>query len=78
MLKSMLLVQENVNIAKFMKVTAFLKKCNVGYQPVQSKILTREEVNRFLKEAPDEQYLLAKVCIIINTDSRIEFVIFCR
>jgi hypothetical protein len=44
----MFLVQENVKIGAFIKLTSFLKKCNVGYQPTQSKILTRAEVNRFI------------------------------
>lgn len=57
----MLLVHENINIAKFNKLTAFLKKSNVGYEPNQSKTFTREEINRFLKEAPDKEHLLSKV-----------------
>lgn len=66
MLKTMLLVKENVNISKFPKIIAFLKKCNSGHQPTQSKVLTREEVNLFLKEACDKDYLLVKVIAMIG------------
>lgn len=59
----MLLVHENVDIKRFSKLIAFLKKQSVGYQSTQSKTLTREEVNQFLKEAPTEEYLLIKVSI---------------
>lgn len=61
MIKSMMLVYRNVNISRFPKLIAFLKKQSVGYQAHQSKILSREEVNRFMKEAPTKEYLLVKV-----------------
>lgn len=65
MLKSTLLVHENINISGFTKVIAFLKKCNIGYESNKSKIFTREEVNKFMKEAPNDEYLLTKVSILI-------------
>lgn len=60
MVKSMLLLHENVDISRFFKVTTFLRKQSVVYEPKKATILTRDDVNRFLKEAPDEQYLLAR------------------
>lgn len=60
MVKSMLLLLENVDISRFFKVTTFLRKQSVVYEPKKATILTRDDVNRFLKEAPDEQYLLAR------------------
>lgn len=66
MLKAMLLVKENVNISKYPKIIAFLKKCSVGHQPMQSKVLTRDEVNLFLNKASDEVYLLVKVIAMIG------------
>ncbi|KAJ8909704.1 hypothetical protein NQ315_014703 [Exocentrus adspersus] len=41
-----------------MKIVPFLKKKSVGYRPKQSKVLTREQINLFLKNAEDNQYLL--------------------
>lgn len=61
MLKSMLLFNENLDISRFSKVIAYLKKASVGYQPIQSKTLSRDDIQRFMSEAPDEEYLLTKV-----------------
>lgn len=66
MLKAMMLVKENVDISKFPKIIAFLKKCSAGHQPTQSKVLTREQVNLFLKEARDEDHLMVKVIAMIG------------
>lgn len=64
MVKAMLQFHENVDISGFSKLRAFLKKQSVGYQPKQAKALTREDLVKFVKEAPDQQYLLAKVIIL--------------
>lgn len=61
MLKATLLAKNGVDIGKYEKVTAFLKKQSFGYVAKQSKTFTREEINKFLLEAPDEKYLMAKV-----------------
>lgn len=64
MVKAMLQFNENVDISRFSKLRAFLKNQSVGYQPKQARTLTREELVKFVKEAPDQQYLLAKVIIL--------------
>ena len=61
MLKSMLLVKSNIDISKFRKLLAFIKRKSDGYSPKKSKILTAEQVQQFLIEAVDEKYLLTKV-----------------
>ena len=61
MLKSTILVKNNIDISKFSKLIAFLKKHNVGYQAKKSSIFTRNDVNKFLTEAPDDNYLMWKV-----------------
>lgn len=61
MLNCMLKIRRNVDISKFMKLRAFLKKKNVGYVPKKSKTLTREQFEKFLTEAPDDKYLMHKV-----------------
>lgn len=62
MLKSTLNLYNNINISKFPKLIAFLKRKNDGYKPKKSKILNRDEIELFLKEAPDNVYLMMKVC----------------
>lgn len=61
MLKTTICINDNEDISKYLKVLAFLKRKNSGYQPKKSKVFTREEVNRFLNDAPDDIYLLIKV-----------------
>lgn len=46
---------------KYPKLIAFLKRQNQGYKPNKAKTFSREEVNKFLLEAPDNNYLLMKV-----------------
>lgn len=63
MLKTTLKINHNVDIARYVKLRAFLKRKSAGYRPKKSKIFTSEEINKFIKEAPDNVYLLAKVCL---------------
>lgn len=60
MLKSTLAIKENVDI-KYPKLIAFLKRQAVGYRPKKSATFTRENINVFLLEAPDETFLMTKV-----------------
>lgn len=66
MLKSTLLSNHNVEVKKYLKLTAFLKKQSTGFRSKKSRILTSEEVERFLNEAPDEIYLATKVTNIYS------------
>lgn len=66
MLKSVLKIKKNVDIGKFHKLVAFIKKQNVGFQPKKSKIFSKEEISTFLNEASDDIYLLIKVATIFG------------
>lgn len=61
MLKCTLNLNDNIDISKYMKLTSFLKQNNVGYQPKKAKVLTREQVDKFMIDASDEKYLMIKV-----------------
>lgn len=61
MLRSTLIIKNCVDISKYVKLRAFLKRKSEKYAPKQSKTLTSEEIQQFLKDAPDEKYLLIKV-----------------
>lgn len=61
MLKSTLLTNNDIEIKKYSKLTAFLKKQSTGFKPKKSKILTANDVEKFLNEAPDEIHLATKV-----------------
>ena len=61
MVKSKLILEKNLDIRKFLKLTAFLKRKNDGYSAKKSKTLDADQVQKFLTEASDEEYLLIKV-----------------
>ena len=65
MLKKILLTHENVDISSFEVVKSFMKTNGLGYSPKQSRIFTREEINTFLKDAP-EDYSAVKVAVIFG------------
>lgn len=64
MLKSTINLNNGVDISQFKKLVAFLKKKNIGHHAKKSKVFTREEMNKFLLEAPDETYIMMKAMII--------------
>ena len=63
MLKSTLLSYHNIDISKYPKLMPYLKRNSIGYQPKKAKIFHHEDMDRFLLEAPDEQFLMKKVLI---------------
>lgn len=60
-IKTCLSIKQNINISKYMKLRAFLKKKNAGYVPKQSKTLSRDQFEKFLENAPNDKYLMHKV-----------------
>lgn len=66
MIKASLQIKNNVDISKYYKLIAFLKRKSVGYRPKKSKIFTSEQINTFLNEAPDTKYLMIKVASIFG------------
>ncbi|KAL4706843.1 hypothetical protein ACJJTC_010077 [Scirpophaga incertulas] len=66
MIKSMLNIRNNVDISQYPKLNAFLKQQSDGFISKKSKILTSNDVERFLKEAPDYCYLATKVALIFG------------
>lgn len=65
-LKSTLLINKNVDIGKFSKLLAFLRKKSDGYVPKKSKILSREQILKFVEEAPDHNYLVTKIAVLLG------------
>jgi len=60
-IRNMLSIKENIDIATYPKLKVFLKRQSDGFRSKKSKTLTAEEINRFIKEAPNESYLFMKV-----------------
>lgn len=61
MLKSTINIKHGIDISTYPKLRALLKRKSEGHTPKKSKTLTPDDINRFLIEAPDNEYLLTKV-----------------
>jgi len=62
MLKSTIKHHHNIDISRYSELINFVKQRNKGYRPVKTNVFTDEQVAKFLSEAPDEEYLVHKVC----------------
>ncbi|XP_031348032.1 uncharacterized protein LOC116174282 [Photinus pyralis] len=79
-LKCMLRIKNDIDISQFSKLSAFLKKCSVGYSAEKSLVFSKNQLINFLTSACDEQYLLMKVVAIFGLFGacrRIEFYNLC-
>lgn len=61
MLKATLKFNDDVDIGTYTRVLEFLKEQNVGYKPTKVPVFTDEQIEKFINEAPDEQWLDVKV-----------------
>lgn len=61
MLKTMMKMNEGIDISTYHNLSTFLKKKSAGYKPKKAKAFTAEEIERFLNDAPDETWLDVKV-----------------
>ncbi|KAJ8910471.1 hypothetical protein NQ315_015606 [Exocentrus adspersus] len=66
MLKSMLKVHKGIDISKYGKLTSYLKVGSGKYKTKKAKILERNQIEEFLKKAPDVEYLQVKVALILG------------
>lgn len=62
-IKSMLRINHDVDLEKYGKLRAFLKRKSEGFQAKKSSTLTSKEIKTFIDKAPDEVFLLHKVNI---------------
>ena len=68
MLKNTISTNDNLDISIYKNLNHFLKKQSSGYICQKQKVLTANEMTKFLKEAPDDQYLAMKVNMMKYTD----------
>ncbi|XP_051158529.1 uncharacterized protein LOC127279911 [Leptopilina boulardi] len=66
MLKSSLKSKNDINIENYSKLTVFLKNQSKGYRLKKSKILSNDEIEKFINEAPDQEYLAKKAALIMG------------
>lgn len=68
MLKSTIKTKHDVHIESYPKLISFLKRKSVGHKSKKSKVFTAHNIQTFLNEAPDCNFLAAKVsstCIYV-------------
>lgn len=64
-MKSTLDIYDNIDINKYTKVIAFLKRKNDNYTPKKSKTLSIDNITQFFSTAEDDDYLMFKVVVIV-------------
>ena len=55
-----------IHCYRFRHVSVFLKQQSVGHRPKKFKVFTLEEMQRFLDDGSDDEYLLQKVIFIVG------------
>ncbi|KAJ8973152.1 hypothetical protein NQ317_017925 [Molorchus minor] len=65
-LKSTLIVNGNTDISRLSRLISFLKIKFKEYVPKKFKVLEAEQVQTFIKDAPDGVYLLHKVVLVMG------------
>ena len=61
MLKALIKQNENIDIESFLQLKYFIKAKNKNYVKMKSNTFTAKEIEKFLLEAPDHNYLATKV-----------------
>lgn len=61
MLRSMLAVNHDIDLSKYLKLRAFLKRKSTGYVAKKSKILNQQQIDHFILNASDDTFLAVKV-----------------
>ncbi|XP_033217685.1 uncharacterized protein LOC117173304 isoform X3 [Belonocnema kinseyi] len=66
MLKSTLYAKEGMRLEQHYQLQKFLKNKSRGYEPKKAKCFSPTEILKFIREAPDDVYLLKKVTAIFG------------
>lgn len=65
-LKKMIRVNDGVDISKWPMITEVLKQKSATHKKKKAKVFQREEIAKFLKEAPDEEFLEDKLALLLG------------
>jgi hypothetical protein len=66
MLRTMISINKNLDLSKYTNLIAFLKRQSEGYRAKKSKIFSKENIEKFLTAAIDEDYLMQKVRVFLS------------
>lgn len=61
MLKSTVRTKNGVDLKTYSNLSAYLKRLSDGFRSKKSKVLSSDDIEKFIKDAPDNQYLATKV-----------------
>lgn len=61
MLKTTIKIYEQRDIGAYSNLVALLRRNSENYTPKKSSVLSDENIEKFLNEAPDDQFLVIKV-----------------
>ncbi|XP_014226996.1 uncharacterized protein LOC106652510 [Trichogramma pretiosum] len=67
MLKNMIKSSYDIDIGEYEQLKTYLNDIAAGCKVVKTKVFTSEQIQRFLDEAPNEQFLLAKIALILGS-----------
>lgn len=67
MLKTTIKIYDQCDIGVYSNLIALLKRNSENYTPKKSSVLSDENIEKFLNEAPDDQFLAIKVKSVILT-----------
>lgn len=76
MLKSTLSTKQNIDISKYHKLMAFLKKKSSTHCPKKSKTLDLHQIKKFINDAPDNVYLMKKVSSFLSIFNLMKLFVF--
>lgn len=63
MLRSTINIKHNVDISQYAKLKAFLKRKSTGFKSKKAKVLTSQQIQTFIHDAPDVKFLFTKVIL---------------
>lgn len=61
MINAFLVPERGVDLKQFSSLTEFMKGRALGYKCKTSKVFTKEQIMKFVRDAPDLDYLMMKV-----------------
>ncbi|KAL0879211.1 hypothetical protein ABMA27_002994 [Loxostege sticticalis] len=66
MLKTTVNINKDIKIDSYSKLVAYLKRLSEGHKPKKSKVFSGQNVETFLNDAPDKEFLAIKVALIFG------------
>lgn len=66
MLKTILMREEQFNVDDYPQIKNYLKKISKKHKPKKAYVFSQEDFLKFLRDAPNDYYLVHKICLILG------------